>query len=573
MSSSDDSARPETIQIKRSDWVHATGVSLAIALAIVAPFFWLGTASGHDIQFHAGSWVDAANQWKQGILYPRWAEFANFGFGEPRFIFYPPLSWMLGAALGMLLPWSAVPGALIVISQTIAGITAYGLARRAVPQGWSLLAAACMAGNPNALLIAYQRSDFAELFASAFFPLLLLVALDLVSSAGSSTARLPARVVRFAAVFAVIWLSNAPAGVIATYACAALFGWEMIQQRSWKTAARGVAGFALGFGLAGFYLVPAAYEQRWVNIGDVLSGGLLPGDNFLFTTIQDADHNAFNRMASWIAVVMIVWTIAALAVSWWKSNNKNKSGHQLRIAILIVAGTATLLMTKLTNSLWMLLPKLKFVQFPWRWMSILAVAFAVFSAGAASKRLSRVVWGILVAILLTGTAAYLAKHAWWDTEDVPVIRNAVLSGEGYEGVDEYDPQGDEHENLPHKQERVAIWEEHAGKNRDKAAAKILEWGAEDRVVQVQSDARTKIRLRLLHYPAWRVTVNGKKIVPEGTQDYEAMVVPLEPGISTIEAKFERTPDRTAGGAISILAVLVSAMLWINGRKVSPMPSN
>ena len=42
-------------------------------------------------------------------LYPHWVASANYGAGEPRFVFYPPLSWMLGAMLGVMLPWTWTP--------------------------------------------------------------------------------------------------------------------------------------------------------------------------------------------------------------------------------------------------------------------------------------------------------------------------------------------------------------------------------------------------------------------------------------------------------------------------------
>jgi len=561
---SQDSPNPPRKTFLRK-WLLALAVSLAAALAVVSPFFWLGTASGHDIQFHAGSWLDVAGQWKEGIVFPRWAEWANHGFGEPRFIFYPPLSWLLGAALGCVVAWNSVPMVFIVLVQTMAGLFTFSVVRRMLPERAALFGAAFYAANPNALLIVYTRSDYAELLAMAFFPLLLLTALQ-VSGIAENSCQQPRRTIAiFSVVFAAVWLSNAPAGVMASYTVALLFAWAAVTEKSWRPLLRGAAGLALGFGLTGFYLLPAAYEQRWVNIGQVLSSGLLPAENFLFTRIGDPEHNAFNWIASSVAVLMIVMTAVASGAAYLKAAEKDRK--KFWGALLLISAAASVMMIRVTSILWNVLPKLRFVQFPWRWMSILAVPWVFFVAAACGRRKFWWLWGGVALALLAGTGAYLVKHTWWDAEDIPSLRAGIAEDRGFDGADEYDPLGDDHYNLPEKAARVKVLPaEHAAGATPSALIRVERWTAEEKELRVTSHGPLRLALRLLNYPAWHVQVNGAVVTPESGEDFSQMILPLGSGESHIVVRFARTKDRTLGNVLSGVSLLAALAMLCWPRK-------
>jgi hypothetical protein len=557
-------------------WWLALGLSLGTALLVIAPFFWLGSASGHDFGFHAASWLDVAGQWKEGIFFPRWTEWANHGFGEPRFIFYPPLSWMLGAALGSVLPWSAVPGAFIVIVQTIAGVSAFALARRFLPNKAALPGAACYAANPYALVIIYMRSDFAEQLACAFMPLVFLTALHLSGLAEIRRRSWPRSMGLFGAAFAAVWLCNAPAGVLASYSVALIFAWAVVEEKTLRPLWRGAGGLALGFGLASFYLLPAAFEQRWVNITQALSSGLQPADNFLYTMTNDPEHSVFNWIASSAAVLLIVMTgIAGIAARRETLQEQSREETKKLWRVLLVLSTvAVILMIRPSAFFWAHLPKLRFVQFPWRWMAILAVPYAYFFAAAIAPGRRKWIWGAAVILVTASTATFLVQKAWWDSEDIPVLREAIANDRGYEGTDEYDPLGDDHYSLPEKAPRTEILPaEDSAVTTPQAEIRIERWTAEERNLRVTSKEPLRLAVRLLNYPAWRVEINGKAVTPRRAETDGSMVVPLPAGTERITARFVRTADRKVGIAISIAAMLILLALLNAGgvRLLSASP--
>jgi hypothetical protein len=541
-------------------WLLAGGLSLVVALAIVAPFFWLGSASGHDFEFHVASWLDVAGQWKEGLVFPRWMEWANHGFGEPRFIFYPPLSWLLGPALSFFMPWKYVPVAFIVLVQTFAGISAFAFARRILPERAALFGAVCYAANPNALLIIYMRSDFAELLASAFFPLLFLAALQLAGVLPNRSRSKSSPVVFFAVVFAAVWLANAPAGVMASYSAVLLFAWLAFSEKSWAPIARGVGGIALGFGLAAFYLVPAAYEQRWVNIGQALSSGLLPVQNFLYTVINDPEHTFFNWIASTTAIALIVVTGVAALARRCRVASKSAVEEQVWRCLLLLAAVAVLLMLRPTLILWEILPKLRFIQFPWRWMSILSMAFAHFVAAAVVKPRFRWIWVGAVLVLLGGMATFFVRTTWWDNDDVATLAAGIAAGSGFEGVDEYDPVGDDHYNLPAKALPAKIVPAEGSAAGGGATILVQRWLANQKELRVAATAPVTVALRLLNYPGWRVEVNGARVAPGTVADSGQMILQLPAGESRVSVRFVRTPDRVVGDLVSLAALLFTFVL-------------
>ena len=561
---------------------------LLAALAACGPRFVRGVSCGHDFDFHLVSWMETQRAWSQGALYPHWAQSPNWGAGEPRFVFYPPLTWMLGALLGYGMPWEWVPFAMTFLCLAGAGLATRALARQFLPGPNATLAGVIATAAPYALFAAYERTAFAELAAAALIPLLLLFALRNLESRND---HFPA-----ALVLAAIWLTNAPAGVMASYLLAFAALAAAAIERSWRPILRAVVAAPLGLGLAAFYLVPAAWEQRWIDIRQALDVGMRVGDSWLFARHASANlalHDQVLHTASMIFVLTAVVALGALVVCL-RQGRLSSETRRFWMPLALLIPILFLMQLPVSELLWDL-PKLQFLQFPWRWLMVLGTSYAIFLAAATplATRRSRLWAGLGWSVILLVLVGVGSRMFFQPCDDEDAVGNQVAvfhEGDGVDGIDEYAPLGSDNtlvaSDLPDgcmvsdpsqelgknqtgseagsDDQSTPAWSPEQGSCDGTFTAQI--WQDEHKLLRIDSDHDGFVILRLRRYPAWRITVNDRPVTLSSAREDGLVVVPVTAGPSTIEARWTTTPDVLWGRWISLGAVGVLALLWIVERR-------
>lgn len=533
--------------------IHRTSRALALLLiAIIAgiavsPMLMLGYHRGHDLAIHLQSWMDVAAQFRQGILYPRWASEANYGFGEPRFIFYPPASWMLGGVLGLLLPWRIVPAIYVWLTMIFAALTMRKLAAKWLPPRAALAAGLIYAVNPYFVVTAYTRCAYAELLASAIFPLLLWGVLRIEVEPRKSVAIV-------AVSLAAIWLTNLPAGVIASYSLACVLLVLAIVHRSTRPLLYGSAATLTGIGLAAFSLLPAAWEQKWVNIHAISIANQLPAANFLFSPFGLPNTHEFNRRISPLAVLVILAAIAAAVAA--RRTRERDSAVWWPLAVL--CGVSAVLMFRVSSPLWRILPELQFLQFPWRWLFPLCAATVFLLAFAVSEsRRKRILWPA-IALIIIGLDGGIVHTREWFPDVTDGIAKQFQSGAGYPGLPEYSPLA-ARGSLPPDASLISLADPGAAESD---RFHLETWSAEKKVIVANLSRPTAVDLKLLAYPAWQASVNGKTVALQENQETGQVMVLLPAGSSRTEITFARTWDRTLGIMVSAISCAVLLAFWV-----------
>jgi len=571
------------------------------AFVAVVPQLIRGNSCGHDFDVHFASWLDCVNGWRHGIAYPHWASSPNYGAGEPRFVYYPPLTWMLAAALGVTLPWHLAPIALTFLILAATGLATRALALEAFDDLPATLAGCVSLFSLYSLFTAYERAAFPESVGGACLPLLLLFALrDRNHSASLLRRAFDGSAVPLALALAAAWLSNLPLGVMAGYLLVGVALLWAVVRKTWAPVLRAAVATALGLGLAATYWLPAAWERNWVDIRQATQDpGYNYENNWLFIHSTNpilSLHNVVLDQASWIAVSMIVLTIAGIVVCWRRGTlpiQKLSGSPQLWIPLAAIPFVISFLLFPISRPVWRLLPEMSFLQYPWRWLEAIEAPMAIFVVAAIwpSSRRGRA-WAVAACPAAFFAATAFAGSSFFQVcypeDTVASVLSDYRSGAGFEGMFEYQPPGGDDSSVarglpdsclvsdpsivlgspdPDDPNANPIWsaDQHTCQATFTTSGGV-QTNPEHRQIHAIIPRAGYLVLRLIRFPAWNIRVNGQRATNLPKREDGLIVVPVPQGPLNLVLDWTTTPDVVLGRWVTIVSILLALALCLLERR-------
>ena len=617
-------------------WLAVVAMALLALAPALAAEGMVATRAAGDSPFNLQRVHQMALALSDRHLPPRWMPDAAYGMGYPFWNYYAPLAYLwagLVAALG-----GGVVGA-VKVTQALCFLAAGWGAWRLGRDTWGsraagVLVAASYTFAPYHMVNVYARGDaLAELAAYATFPW-LLVALE-----GVVARPRPRRVAALAIATALLLLSHNISALLFLPLLAAYGLWRLLGgtgrlvspasgkaprgkaplevealRRQWRARAGAggppadwvvdlgtmlarlearlwplrrwlgrplaavAGGLLLGAGLAAWFWMPALGERELVRLAESTSGYFDYRNHFLGWDLLRPglpyDYDAEAGAPVGMAWPQLVVALLGLVLGW------RRGARRAALRFWAVAALATTAMiTPLSAPLWSVTPLLPFAQFPWRWLSVQALALALLAGPLAPAAASWLEgrgrraagWAaalglatLLAASAMLGLAPEIVAIAPPTRADVQAFE--LLSGNvGSTVRAEYLPQS----VRPRPFTGVDVVLGREGDPRalsgTLSSATLLrsEAAAQEWQIEVEGLEAAVLVFPTLAFPGWMMALDEQTPVPvEAETGTGWLRVEVPPGAHTLRLWLGRSDVRAFAELLSLVALLLLATLWL-----------
>lgn len=571
-----------------------------LAVPAILPFLMTGWFYGHD-NMHLIRLFQQNVMLEAGQFPVRWYPDVAGGYGSPHPQFYAPIFYLIAQVFHSIgLSLAASLKATVIAATFASSIAMFRFAALFFGAGGGLVAAAAYTYAPYHMLDLFVRTALSELIVFLFLPLVLLAFLRLRESGG------PGRIAAAAASLGALCLSHT---ITVMLIPPLIGGWILLlalgKEGHKRFILRSAVAGTLGIGLAAFFLIPLVAEARFVETEIYAQGYFEYGKHFAgFGQILSSPwgfgmsrEGPGDGISFRLGFLHILGSVAALA-------GLGRLRRRLPAAVPPVAyagalGLAGVFMAlPVSGWIWALVPPLRFVQFPWRFLMLPAFATSLLCGAAAALPFIR---ERAKAALRRGSGPPVFLPRW-----VAALLCLFLVAAGVEmiGVKERIPiarigYGGDHTDMRTRsageaareptvftrefiRSRTLHWFDHVPKggypyppDRDLARSKVevargravistREAGPVRYRFDVDAQEPATIRLNVYRFPGWTWTIDGERADPAPPPGKRpVMMVQVPAGKHLVEARFIRTGPRWAGDLASLLSLGV--VLFLSAR--------
>jgi len=529
-------------------------LALACGFINIAPLLFF--QQGGDIILHYTLIQCFAEQFWQGDSYPRWCMEANDGLGSPVLMFYYPLPYYLTSLLyplrylGLSIEQFYIGVVLLISAATFA--TVFIWLRDICGTSRALLIAFILLWLPYRMELLYYRVAFAELCFLAMFPLWLYYARQLSMGKNAVWPKLSLALAAGA-------LCNIPATINGLIGV----GLYILIVSEHKKRALSMLALAIG-GMAAvvaFYALPAKFLTSYLNqdaigtLREVWANGYI---NF-------SDAIEHKRLGVYITGGLSIIITAMLGMWVWAKRHMITEPFIYRElgAWLIISIISFLLMFRISEPLWQLVPFVQEAITPWRMQSLIMFALVYFLATYSLLLIEKKMraWkgdfaaatALLVLLAFTLTGSPPSPDLYQRAVEARLVhfKNYQTRWSHYDY--------DDLQALIEKPKAPRITYE-----RNEIVADM--WEKNTIAFHTTLNKNSVIKLRQFYFPTWIATDNGKPIIMKPDEKDGWITLPLPKGNHSI--RIEQNIDQALPVAYCYLwLVSLAALIFLAYRVI------
>jgi len=568
---------------KFSKWSHFWPLVVVVAFGLLASkgLFGEGYFNMHD-DLQMMRQLEMEKCFLDGQIPCRWVPDMGYGFGYPLFNYYPPLPYLFGQGIRLAgFSFTETAKTLFIFSLLASGVTMYFLAKEFFGRFGGIVAAVFYVWAPYHAVDVYVRGAMNEAWALIWFPAIFWSVYRLIKNKTKRSTKdiLSWRGLhdelhddRFWIVaLALFWFAlftshNLMVLVLVPFFALWTLVW-LVNTREWKKVPSIAISGLWSFGMAAFFTLPVLFERDLVQTDTLVAGYYEFTAHFasisqLFISrfwgygpsVWGVVDDGMSFQIGWFhwGVPLLVASIFALRVLL----KRKFDGRSIATFFMfLIAWFAVFMAHNKSTPLWQLIDQLKFVQFPWRFLTIVIFGFSFVAGGLAvslPKLLGRVLAVFAVLAVLVYSFGYFVPEGG---RLGPLTDEEKFTGAAWElqqtaGIFDYLPVT---ANTAPKAPQVAITEVLEGGGVVRDTQQGTDWAR----FRINVEESAVVRLGIFDFPNWKVFVNGKEVetfIPED-EEWGRMYISLRGGDHDVRAELHDTPPRIAGNLLSLASFI------------------